>query len=257
MASEPVNSAADADGPDGNDWKESLSKAELERLKSYERSNRINEIVVDTFDFWTDLALIAVLWVYSEGINPEGSFLSILASSGDPGCQSPVQDRDLFYSLFLASLCVLLISQVARIVIAVHRIALNSKLEEIEAKDKPWLLLGVIVTQFSPHNGQLIIDHRFEESGFQTNVIRYTRVEKNTNLAILALEDFPQFVIQTTFFARVASGDLPVGFYLSTIVTVLNLLIKLGNIGYLTLKERTLRKERVKRLLLSAAGDDI
>mmetsp|Transcript_16623 Transcript_16623/g.20528 ORF Transcript_16623/g.20528 Transcript_16623/m.20528 type:complete len:257 (-) Transcript_16623:28-798(-) len=245
MTDEPENDA-DVLHDDSEDWKETLDKAEYERLRTYEKSGRIHETLVDIFDFWTDLALIAVLYIYSKGNDPDARFLQILASSTFTGCGDPFQSEDLFWNLFIASVVVMCISQFIRLLIACHRITLNSKMEDVEAKDRPWLLLGVIITQFSPHNGQLVIDSRFEKSGFQTDVVRYTKVEMFTQVIILFGEDFPQFVIQVLFFSRTETGKLPIGFFLSTIVTILNTLIAIGNIVYLWYKGRALRKQQLK-----------
>lgn len=183
-------------------WLENLSEIEYERLKSYEYSGRVNEVLLEAFDFWTDLGLVAVLWVYSQpsvAISYEDPVIGVLTSSGfsqcDIGTTPPERDAGLFYSLFVASLVILVLNVVVRAVLAVYRITLLDVGDMNPAKKYAYYLVGVVATVVSPHNGLFFLDTVVGRGTQENDVIVFTKREIKLDALLLSLEDIPQFVV--------------------------------------------------------------
>jgi len=103
---------------------ENITESELQRLKVFETSGRINETLIEVLDFWTDLAFVATLYVFSQDGNPGDSFLGFLVSSSDVDVDAgEVDDRDrgLFFQLFIVSAVVMLFNIVANFIVAMSR----------------------------------------------------------------------------------------------------------------------------------------
>lgn len=222
---------------DSKRWTEDLSEVEFERLKSYEYAGRVNEVFLEAFDFWTDLGLVAVLWVYSQpdvSISYDDPIIGVLTSSGfsqcDIGTTPPERDAGLFYSLFVAALVILIMNTVVRAGIAVYRITRIEPGEMPAVKKYVYYLIGIVATVVSPHNGLFFLDTIVGRGTLEKDVIVFTKREIQLDALLLSMEDFPQFVIQVIFFSSVASGDVPIAFWLSTIVTILSIFIEVGGI---------------------------
>lgn len=181
-------------------WASELSELEYERLKSFEYSGRLNEILIEGFDFWTDLGLIAVLFVFSSenvDVQYEDPIIGVLTATTFTQCQTgdaaPDRDRSLFRALFVAALVLQVVNVIVRACIAVGKLCYKETIDGI--KKAALYIAGVIFVIVSPHNGLFFIDTVFQRSTDAEGVIEFTQREILLDVLLIGLEDLPQFVV--------------------------------------------------------------
>ena len=187
---------------DSKRWTENLSEVEFERLKSYEYSGRLNEVLLEAFDFWTDVGLVAVLYAYSQpdvSVFYDDPIIGVLTSSGfsecDIGTTPPDRDQALFYSLFAAALVFLVINVIVRACIALYKIVYLELSEMSALKRYAYFIIGIVATIVSPHNGLFFLDTVVGRGTKEKDVVVFTKREIKLDALLLSMEDIPQFVV--------------------------------------------------------------
>ncbi|GBG34603.1 Hypothetical Protein FCC1311_108242 [Hondaea fermentalgiana] len=172
-------------------------------------------------DFWTDLAFVATLYIFSKPGDPGDSFLDVLAETVAVPGEEP-RDLDFFFALFVVGALTMLLNIVLRIVIFIqqcykYRAYINTR------KDYFMIAFALPVIMVEPHNGLLYFSSIIRDEAEPLSEYDYNKREVKINTFLLMLEDVPQFIVQILFWAQVKKGSLTVTWYLSTVVSVLKL----------------------------------
>lgn len=223
-------------------WHHDLSEYELQRLQFFVLSGRINDTLIEVLDFWTDLAFLATLFVFSQPGNPAESFLGVIAAtSGMTPLATEERDFGLFNDLFIAGAFFLVINIVARIFLAVSRAVRYKDIFQVGSGAWARWFVGMLICIIEPHNGLLFIDSIVKKDAYIRSDYKSTKEEIKLNSMLLFLEDLPQFILQIIFATNVSRIDLTISWYVSTLITVLKLTSAFGGISIMALRLSKLR----------------
>lgn len=214
-----------------------MTPEQLRQLKSLKRSARINRVVLQVFDFWTDLVFLASVYVQSKraaidtdiGDNNSGILLEWLASTSSAGLPtnetiSSPEDRDLYNILFYAGITLMLVNSGWRFLLAVASIRRHSEISGHQEWSK-WLI-GVAVTVFEPKTGLDLIDSVMDIDHIYEDDKKYLKRESRLQASMILFENLPMFIIQVVY-ATSSSGSFAVAWYVSIVVTILHLVAQL------------------------------
>ncbi|CAK9067862.1 Uncharacterized protein SCF082_LOCUS34276 [Durusdinium trenchii] len=219
--------------------KTSLTEMELQRLRLFETQTRVNQILIQTVDFITDIGFVCSLYLFSEPGEPGDSFLGVLAQTYSLPGDEP-RDFDLFRALFGVSLFFLLLNVLVRLFWAAS--LYRKYKDQIDGpKDHAHFLLGALITQAEPHQGTWYIQNLVRDESPPPSDYQYYKQQRNQDVLLLSIEDLPQFILQIIF--SLNTSTLTVTWYLAIFTTVLKIVSASIAIAAMTIKLPTLKKQ--------------
>lgn len=216
---------------------------ELSRLRSYELTGRLHNVILEVFDLGTDIAFVLVLYSQAGLLMLPPTFDFYKAVTGD-SCttEPPGLEPKIFMQMAIASTVFIVLCFVYRSYMAIYQI-LGSKGDINSPFKVMWVTAGFVVSLIDPWNGAIMINSVVVHNRLECSDYQFAKAELRSDLMLILLEDFPQLCIQIAYGAY--AGDfqrITVAWFVTLFITLLHFSLQVIEVIHLTLQLPHLKK---------------